>query len=100
MRRRRARPRASSADGFRDATGSYLTDRLWTGVWLSNVPLDQNEGAKGVTLLIVDLDVPEADLAEFEWVQEESGGYREWLIPAAIINPAAVISLAPDDESE
>jgi len=27
-------------DGFIDSTGTYLTDREWSGVWLSDVPLD------------------------------------------------------------
>ena len=33
--------------GFEDATGNYLTNREWSGVWVSDVPLDVNEGAKG-----------------------------------------------------
>ena len=33
--------------GFEDATGNYLTNQEWNGVWLSDVPFDVNEGAKG-----------------------------------------------------
>lgn len=33
------------AGGFRDARGSYLTAHIYEGVWLSDVPLDENEGA-------------------------------------------------------
>jgi len=44
-------------DGFRDATGAYLTTSEWTGVWLSDVPLDVNEGAVGDCLLRVDLQL-------------------------------------------
>jgi hypothetical protein len=42
-------------DGFRDDRGTYLTDQEFSGVWLSDQPLDANEGASGDTLLCVDL---------------------------------------------
>lgn len=71
--------------GFRDATGTYGTMRRWSGVWLSNVPLDVNEGCKGPVVLEVTLNMDESDLTKYEWV-EEGKGYREWLIPAKIVN--------------
>ena len=71
------------SEGFRDATGTYLTLNEHTGVWLSNVPLDVNEGAKGDTLLQVEL--PEKMIAKFEWI-EDGKPYREWLVPALLIN--------------
>jgi hypothetical protein len=72
-------------DGSRDATGTYLTSQEWTGVWVSDVPLDSNEGAKGNVLLCVSLVLPDAVLSDFEWI-EEGKPYREWLIPAALLN--------------
>jgi len=30
-----------------------LTEQEWTGVWLSDVPLDENEGAHGDTVLLL-----------------------------------------------
>jgi hypothetical protein len=30
-------------EGFRDGEGRYGTDRLFRGVWLSDVPLDVND---------------------------------------------------------
>jgi hypothetical protein len=72
-------------DGFRDGVGRYLTSNVWSGVWLSNVPLDSNEGAEGDVLLRVELALDEEDLTRFEWV-EEGKYYREWLIPARLIN--------------
>jgi hypothetical protein len=35
-------------DGFKDGSGMYLfdVDRPLSGVWLSDVPLDVNEGAR------------------------------------------------------
>ena len=71
------------AQGFRDGEGHYLTDRRWRGVWLSDRPLDINEGAKGDTTLA--LDIPIHVFVEFEWM-EEGKPYRESLIPATIVN--------------
>ena len=28
------------SDGFKDTVGTYMTDREWRGVWLSDQPLD------------------------------------------------------------
>jgi len=71
-------------DGFRDAEGSYLTQKTSRGVWLSDRPLDCNEGAEGDTILTVSFSCTEADLADFEWI-EEGKPYREWLIPSSFI---------------
>ncbi len=50
-------------DGFRDSIGTYMTTRVHSGVWLSNVPLDINEGAEGDTLL--QLELPEELIADY-----------------------------------
>ncbi len=71
-------------EGFRDSTDTFMTSHAYTGVWLSNVPLDENEGASSEALLRVSLNLSEDDLAQYEWV-EECKGYREWLIPASVI---------------
>jgi hypothetical protein len=71
------------AEGFRDAEGYYLTRSLHRGVWVSDVPLDINDGAAGDTLL--SLDVPEHELDECEWI-EEGKPYREFLVPADVLN--------------
>jgi hypothetical protein len=34
-------------EGFREEGGSYMTDREFSGVWLSDRPLDANDGARG-----------------------------------------------------
>lgn len=70
-------------EGFRDAEGNYGVANTYRGVWLSDTPLEANEGAWGDTLLVVELD--ESDVAPFEWV-EEGKAFREFLVPAAIIN--------------
>ena len=84
------------AEGFRDGEGHYLTSNLYRGVWLSNVPLDENEGAWGDTLL--SLDIPESVIAEYEWV-EEGKPYREFLVPADTVNeygPPTVEDIRPE----
>lgn len=80
-------------DGFRDGHGRYMTDREWSGVWLSAQPLNSNDGACGDTLLRVELACSESEISDFEWV-EEGKTCREWLIPAAFVNGLAEVSLA------
>jgi hypothetical protein len=81
---------AIAKEGFRDATATYLTDKEFSGVWVSNLPLDCNEGAWGDVLFEITLDEPEAALADYEWV-EDFKSYREWLMPAAIINARGTV---------
>jgi len=85
------------SSGFKDGTGNYLTTNEYSGVWLSNVPLDANEGAFGETLLLVELDMPEGELSQFEWI-EEGKGYREWLIPAALINDKGKVRIVEEPD--
>jgi hypothetical protein len=63
-------------------------------VWLSNAPLDGNEGAVGDTILIVQFRVPLRRLSDYE-VIEEGKGYREWVMPAAFIAGHATITVFP-----
>ena len=80
------------AVGFRDKCGTYMTDREWTGVWLSDIPLDETDGgpANGVLFEVV-LDMPDHDLSEnYEWIQE-GNPYREFLVPAKLINEKGCI---------
>ena len=81
-------------DGFRNTTGRYLTDREWSGVWVSDRPLDNSEGASGEALL--QINIAENLLTTFEWV-EEGKPYREWLVPADVLNDAGTVRLL--DES-
>lgn len=71
------------AEGFTDAEGEYLTERLHGGVWLRDRILDTNEGVAGEDVL--DLEIPEEIVAPFEWIEEDKG-YREFLVPAEIVN--------------
>jgi hypothetical protein len=87
-------------DGFREHGPYLIGGRLWSGIWLSDRPLDENEGARGDALLQISLNCTEADIADYEWVQDISFGYREWLIPAAFINAHASASLVDEDAIE
>jgi hypothetical protein len=85
------------ATGFKDTTASYMTDEPRAGVWLSNVPLDINEGADRGRLLRVAVDLPMVELVEYEWIEEEKR-HREFLIPASVLNRHARIADATDSE--
>ena len=80
------------AEGFRDGSGGYGTAEEFTGVWLSDRPLDVNEGAEGDTALMISFSIPLSALANYEWI-EEGKGYREWLVPAEIIGRHATVSI-------
>jgi hypothetical protein len=69
-------------EGFRDAECCYLTDQLWRGVWVSDRPLDERQGADGDRVLV--LTIPEQALLPYEWVEPK--GYREFLVPASLLN--------------
>lgn len=72
------------AEGFRDGVGAYmLEDFELRGVWFSDYPLTANEGAWGDTTLAIEID--EEAVAEFELI-EEGKHFREWCIPAEIVN--------------
>jgi hypothetical protein len=78
-------------EGFRDGEGTYGTGQSWRGVWLADRPLDVNETARSYrppAWVRVTLDLPATALDGYEWVSEE-GTYREWLIPAALLNAQA-----------
>jgi hypothetical protein len=85
--------------GFRDQAAKYMTDLELTGVFLSDIPLDVNAGATLAhdTVLRVTLDISESDLAERELV-EEGKGYREWVVPAEIINRYGVVLIVGDND--
>ena len=77
--------------GFRDREGSYGTALHVKGVWLSDQPLDANEGAQGDAILEVHFDIPLSGLDEWEWI-EEGKTFREWCIPAAVVNKLATVA--------
>jgi hypothetical protein len=79
-------------EGFKDQAGYHDTGEKYSGVWVSDRPLNGKDGIDGSVLLKVDLPVAEDELARFEWRKDDKP-YREWLLPAAVLNRAAAASL-------
>lgn len=75
--------------GFKDMTGNYLTANEYSGVWVSDSPLDSNEGIADNATVLIEIELDEAPIARYEWIEEEKS-YREWLIPAEIVNQARI----------
>jgi hypothetical protein len=49
------------------------------------------------------MDLSESDLADYEWIEEgneEGKSYREWLIPAALINARMSVRLVDEEAIE
>ena len=82
--------------GFRDSTNYYMTQRMESGVWLSSLP---PVPASGDVLLQVDTDLGENELAQYELVTKKKTGYRECLVPAAVINPRMKVSVVAPKRS-
>src|SRR6266849_687765 len=78
--------------GFTNTSGYFLNNRIWTGVWLSSIPIDVEPDAEADSLLMVKLKIDERELSRWEWVAE-GRSYREWLVPAAIVNRCAAVEM-------
>lgn len=76
-------------NGFENSSGYFLGNRIWTGVWLSSIPLDCDL-AREEALLMVKLEIESKDLSRWEWTAEGKA-YREWLIPASLVNKCATV---------
>ena len=86
------------AEGFKDGRGSYMIeDKEFEGVWLSDRPIDCNEGAFGDTLFKITLVCSPDEMDFWEWC-EEGRGFREWLVPAAQLNSRAQVERIDDCE--
>jgi len=85
-------------DGFRDRKDFYGTEIELCGVWLSDRPLDGNDGANGDTLLIIRFASMPAEFDEKYELVEDGKPYREWCVPASIVNSIASIERAPETD--
>ena len=79
-----------ASNGFQDSTSNFglysaaSSEPInTTGVFFSDLVLDENEGICSEAYLV--LEIPDEHLASYEWM-EEGKGYREWCIPAALAN--------------
>ena len=84
-------------DGFRDAVGKCVADRVLRGVWLEDAPLDCNVGANDSHLLKVTLALSDEEMDAYE-CKRNGCSYREWLVPAAILNDKATVEIVSVDE--
>jgi hypothetical protein len=82
------------AEGFRDSAEFFENTRTWTGVWFSSSPHTADDGE---VALRVRLDIEEQELASWEWTGE-GRDYREWLIPANIVNQRGKIEGLEDSD--
>ena len=84
--------------GFHDVEGIYLTPTLDAhhGVWVSDRPLDEQEGALGNVVLEIS-GVPEAAIVDHEWVHPvHLRSFREFLVPADVLNHFPIVGIYPD----
>jgi hypothetical protein len=72
-------------EGFKDFVAHYGMSVRVKGVWISDRALDQNEGCKGEVVLRLTARIDLSRLARYE-VREEGKLYREWCIPASVVN--------------
>jgi hypothetical protein len=83
-------------DGFkipRSGRGWVGMEAPWEGVWVSTTPLDFNEGCKGDTVLRLRASLAADALREYEII-EEGKPYREWCVPANLLNCFCVVRVA------
>ena len=84
-------------EGFQDGEGWYGFEVMLSGVWLSSVPLDCNEGADGDTLLAVTLTTARARRYD---VVEADKPFSEYLVPARVLNRCGRTRLVSEAEEE
>jgi len=83
-------------EGFRDGKGDYLALGAPHGVFVSDQPLDEREGALGNVVLVVS-GVPEAAVAEFEWLRpDDLRSFRIFVVPAELLNRFPIVGIYPD----
>lgn len=66
-----------------------------TGVWVSDEILTEHEGAGGCTMLQIVIKISRKDLAFYE-VKEDGKPFREWCIPAKMLNCGAISVFTKD----
>src|SRR5687768_7581613 len=77
---------AIEGKGFKDSRGYFMTDSKLKGVWNSDRPLDCNDmGTIIKDPAVFEIEIEESLVQPYEF-NDERTSYREWLVPAAILN--------------
>ena len=96
-------------EGLKDGTGNYMMiglDEPLVGTFFSDLPVNCQDGTKegedGGVLFEVTLDLTEAEIARYEIIEDFGPdplfGYREWCIPAALVNKHGTLRAISKDE--
>ena len=65
-------------------------------MWVSDQPLDERAEVNRLFEVVID----QKKISQYEWI-EEGKGYREWLVPADLLNRfGSVRLLSGEEESE
>jgi hypothetical protein len=86
------------AKGFRDSTGTYMTPNEHTGVWVSDRPCFLTGPYDVDSAACIELTIEDSLIAFYEWRQDWLR-YREWLVPAELLNTRASMRKLPVDEA-
>lgn len=89
--------RAILAGGFQDQTGKHLTANEYTGVFVANHPLYLSGPFDPFSDPCLEIAIDEKLLAAYEWV-EEFKRFREWLVPAKVLNEHGVVHVVPVEQ--
>jgi hypothetical protein len=83
-------------NGFHDGAVSERHPDVIPGVFVSDQPLDERDGALGNVVLVVS-GVPEAAIAQFEWLCPDGmRSFREFVVPAEVLNRFPIVGIYPD----
>jgi hypothetical protein len=84
------------SNGFRDGRFERLALGAAPGVWVTDRPLDEQDGALGNVVLVVS-GVPEHAVADYEWLHSDRlRSFREFVVPAAVLNRYPIVGIYPD----
>ena len=82
-------------DGFGERSGTYLTETDYSGVWMFDRIVDKRLGG-GHGAVMLELEIPEAVALPFETLGDLP--YRQFLMPAAILNLYGPPRVLPDED--
>ncbi len=75
--------------GFINNRGTYMTSRVHEGVWLTDEAVNISQCLEAC--LAVELPFTYDEITQYEWVGETTD-YREWLIPAQVLNGVMTVA--------